>query len=395
MDNRTVLQSVAGRHMPEGALSRKVMLVESEAGVAEMVRGWLSEHGEVTTVMTLGDAILQIPGMKPDVIVLSGLRGVRVAEAMVRLHEVGPGHLMVVLCEGSELEGARKAVPEGVAFRFVLRPPSKDEVVLAVDEALSQASTLKTVAHLAERCRTLESSQARFQQALADYHDRIERTVLMAHKYHMTCSFIHGLKAEVPNLASFAKWSMSQPVAPEQGQARRNGLESLASFCELLEGFHVECSGTKWELRRMRMRIDRLLEEAVERFRKSIGESKCVVRLMPNAQIGSALVDQEWLRESIEQVMRNAVEARGDCTIDINMDYGEGDLVHISIRDNGPGMDPSVLEKAAEPYFTTKSGHTGLGLTVAHRVAQAHGGRLKVISRPGGATTVEIWLPRE
>ncbi|MDT7950318.1 MAG: MHYT domain-containing protein [Acetobacteraceae bacterium] len=72
-----------------------------------------------------------------------------------------------------------------------------------------------------------------------------------------------------------------------------------------------------------------------------------------------------------------------------------GDYVCLSVADTGTGMDPATLARATEPFFTTKGvgKGTGLGLSTAQGLAEQSGGRLVLRSKPGGGTTVELWLP--
>jgi signal transduction histidine kinase/CheY-like chemotaxis protein len=73
-----------------------------------------------------------------------------------------------------------------------------------------------------------------------------------------------------------------------------------------------------------------------------------------------------------------------------------GDYVRIAVVDNGTGMPPDVLARAADPFFTTKpqGQGTGLGLAQAYGFANQSQGRLQIESAPGAGTRVEIWLPR-
>jgi CheY-like chemotaxis protein len=72
------------------------------------------------------------------------------------------------------------------------------------------------------------------------------------------------------------------------------------------------------------------------------------------------------------------------------------DYVSILVRDSGHGMPPDVLTRATEPFFTTKpeGKGTGLGLPMVHAFALRSGGCLRIDSRDGEGTTVEIILPR-
>ena len=72
-----------------------------------------------------------------------------------------------------------------------------------------------------------------------------------------------------------------------------------------------------------------------------------------------------------------------------------GDYVRLAVTDTGTGMDRTTLERAMEPFFTTKPQDkgTGLGLPMAKGFAEQSGGGLAIESAPGEGTTVTIWLP--
>ena len=73
----------------------------------------------------------------------------------------------------------------------------------------------------------------------------------------------------------------------------------------------------------------------------------------------------------------------------------EDSTVVVTIRDDGRGMPPDQLERVFEPLFTTRpgGGGTGLGLTIARRIATAHGGDIQLASEPDRGTTAEVRLP--
>jgi PAS domain S-box-containing protein len=73
-----------------------------------------------------------------------------------------------------------------------------------------------------------------------------------------------------------------------------------------------------------------------------------------------------------------------------------GDYVRVAVVDTGAGMDEETLQRATEPFFTTKGvgKGTGLGLPMVHGLAEQSGGRLRISSRRGQGTRVDIWLPR-
>jgi PAS domain S-box-containing protein len=76
-------------------------------------------------------------------------------------------------------------------------------------------------------------------------------------------------------------------------------------------------------------------------------------------------------------------------------DLPAGAYIRLGVTDSGTGMDEATMQRAIEPFFTTKGPGqgTGLGLSMVHGLAAQSGGKLQLISRPGRGTTAEIWLP--
>lgn len=96
-------------------------------------------------------------------------------------------------------------------------------------------------------------------------------------------------------------------------------------------------------------------------------------------------------------LLTNAVEVLGERgRIVIATDAPDAGHVRVRVTDDGPGIDPQLLPRLFEPRFTTRRGRVryglGLGLAIARRIVEAHGGTIDVDSRPG-ETTFEVVLP--
>jgi len=78
------------------------------------------------------------------------------------------------------------------------------------------------------------------------------------------------------------------------------------------------------------------------------------------------------------------------------VDLPAGEYVVVSVTDNGTGMSEEVLAKAFEPFFTTKEEGkgSGLGLSMVLGVAKQSGGDIRITSRAGQGTSIEVYLPR-
>ena len=95
----------------------------------------------------------------------------------------------------------------------------------------------------------------------------------------------------------------------------------------------------------------------------------------------------------LQNVLMNAAQAmNGQGAVSITFS-ASAKYSQTSMADAGPGMPPDVLEHAFEPFFTTKSRGTGLGLPLAKRIVEAHGGEITIHTPPTGGTTVTLVLP--
>jgi signal transduction histidine kinase len=94
--------------------------------------------------------------------------------------------------------------------------------------------------------------------------------------------------------------------------------------------------------------------------------------------------DPDQIRRSFENLVRNAFEAGGDETeLTITPGVHDDGRRFVRFRDNGPGIPEDVLPQLFQPFFTTRSSGTGLGLALIHRIMEAHGGTVEVDSRLG------------
>jgi hypothetical protein len=93
-------------------------------------------------------------------------------------------------------------------------------------------------------------------------------------------------------------------------------------------------------------------------------------------------VDRLRIVQVFRNILENAINVGGDL-VEINIEWSEVELngqpaVQIAIRDNGPGLSTVQIERIFEPFYTTKTHGTGLGMAIAKRFVEAHGGEIEV-----------------
>jgi signal transduction histidine kinase len=103
--------------------------------------------------------------------------------------------------------------------------------------------------------------------------------------------------------------------------------------------------------------------------------------------------DAFQLKHAVLNLVLNALQATPEGgAIVIAVGRG-GSGIEIAVRDTGEGMPGDVLPRVFDPFFSTREGGTGLGLPIARRIVEAHGGTLALASRQGEGTVATIVLP--
>ncbi|HEX2668222.1 MAG TPA: ATP-binding protein [Gammaproteobacteria bacterium] len=123
------------------------------------------------------------------------------------------------------------------------------------------------------------------------------------------------------------------------------------------------------------------------------------VELDLDAALPPLRADLGRVRQILHNLLKNAHEAlegRKDGRVRIATHYfrrGAEEMAEMTVEDNGPGFDPGILGKAFEPYVTSKPKGTGLGLAIVKKLAEEHGGSIRVQNRAEGGAQIVIRLP--
>lgn len=138
------------------------------------------------------------------------------------------------------------------------------------------------------------------------------------------------------------------------------------------------------------------VETTLEMLGKYLPERRVTVEKELEAGLPAARADASQLRQVLLNLIINAVEAMpdgGELTIGANLNRDDPGYVTFVVGDTGAGIPEPDLARIFDPFYTTKPTGTGLGLAVAHRIVDAHGGFIEVESGPGQGTTFRVSLP--
>ena len=144
------------------------------------------------------------------------------------------------------------------------------------------------------------------------------------------------------------------------------------------------------------VRINPFLEQSLSMAEKHIIEKNVRIETrfaddLPEVEIDQAMMSQVLLNLYLNAI--DAMEPGGSLALGTSMSRESGNMVSVTIEDNGCGISPEDLAHIFNPFFTKKKYGTGLGLTQVKKIIDQHKGTIEVKSQVGKGTTVIVGLP--
>lgn len=139
--------------------------------------------------------------------------------------------------------------------------------------------------------------------------------------------------------------------------------------------------------------LNATVEHAVAMARQQALSKPIKIHCIKSPNLPPVAHDPGQIHQVLLNLVLNAIQALdGPGSVTVTIDDHDG-MASVSVQDTGPGIPPETLPNIFRPFFTTKGHGTGLGLSLAKRIAEDHGGKLNVTSKPGQGSTFTLSLP--
>ena len=134
-------------------------------------------------------------------------------------------------------------------------------------------------------------------------------------------------------------------------------------------------------------------ERAVSLARQQVLSRPIQIELITGRDLDSVGHDPAQIQQVLLNLLLNGIQAldgKGQIRVEL---ASEDEFALIRVRDTGKGIAPEKLANIFRPFYTTKGGGTGLGLSLSRRIVESHGGKIEVASTPGQGTEFTVRLP--
>jgi signal transduction histidine kinase len=228
-----------------------------------------------------------------------------------------------------------------------------------------------------------------------EFQQRFQRAQHLAVAGELAAGVVHSVNNPLDGIRRALDLAGSRPDDVERVERMlglaREGTDRIAAVTRMLLGFARGDSVP----RPIPVEVDTLIDAAVNLVRLKAEAADVIIQHQPSSGAPLVLADPQTLEEALVNLLLNSVDAcAGGGAVVIEARLVPTGL-EISVQDSGPGIPPEDAERVFDPFFTTKEAErgTGLGLPVARRAVEAHGGDLVLKHTPGGGATFVIRLP--
>jgi two-component system, LuxR family, sensor kinase FixL len=234
----------------------------------------------------------------------------------------------------------------------------------------------------------LVSEQQRTQQQLRLNQEALSRALRVGTTGEFAAALAHEINqplTAISNYARLVKTAVDPAAASEASDRLIAQVERAAEVVRRLRNFiRLGRSETA------PVTVPQLVQEAVEYCHAELDTQGIELQSRLVRDLPAVKVDALQIEQVIVNLVRNAAEAlmdagRYDGKVTIEAERDAAGLVVVRVRDNGPGFDPDLADRAVAPFATTKTDGLGLGLSLARSIVEAHGGRLSIESSASGA----------
>lgn len=321
---------------------------------------------------------------------LSTLTGVKFSPEAVTPGAVQPESFSELKALSEQLEKNRQEAEKNLRElaaekEKVAQQLAEQEKKFLAEKELWQKSQAETKTLFQKALAKLKHLQERQQENFTILEDLARG---LAHRVRNYLGIMSGTLQLVASTASF-----SQEVKEQLGVVENSVQEMLNSIEEFLNLSRLPA------LNITETSVNEIIRKALESLSTELKSANINLTTHLGEDLPTTRLDEKLFVEAIRHLLINSIESMpggGNLVITTRAitepESSQKLAVEIRITDSGSGISENHLKKIFQPYFTTKKGHKGLGLTIARRIISLHNGSLTVESKKGEGTTVTILL---
>lgn len=396
---------------------RTFLVVDDEPDILDSIQRLFRKQYRVLTARTVDEALALLESEEIQV-VMTDQRMPRKSgvEFLAELRKLYPGIVRVLLTGYSNIDHVIDAINEGHVYRYISKPWNPAELKLFVAQAFEYYESRRERELLVEELREINEKLEDRNIALSEANEELKILDRMKNVFMEVVS--HELNTPIAVITGY-EFLLRREIEDEDEASSAvtiKALKGIGTSARRLKDISARIfkmlttDAAKAALNLESFPVSELMEDLnanVEPFLEKRGQTLAID--LGDAP-GELLADREKLVDILVNLTVNAIKFSYDgATIDLSMrlDADDSDMIILSVHDEGIGVSEEDIEQIFAPFFSTFSSQyhssgdfefgkrgIGLGLTVARRFTEMHGGKIEVVSAEGEGATFTVHLPR-
>jgi signal transduction histidine kinase len=240
-------------------------------------------------------------------------------------------------------------------------------------------------------------NQNRHLRKLKEMEDRIQLAERLSSLGHLAAGVAHEIRNPL-NAIGMGLQRLKREFPPQEESKKEEYLsftelifKEIRRVNEIIEQFLTLSRPSQLNMKLSSLQD--LLKNLGTLLQEEASSQGIQIQAETNSDLPLIKMDNEKLTQAFLNIMKNGMQAMEQGGVLHVETQSFKDRVEVSFSDSGSGIPPEQMEKIFNYYYTTKEKGVGLGLPIAHRIIEAHGGQLKVESQVGFGTKVTVLLP--
>lgn len=379
--------------------SPKILVTDDDLATLKTLSANLEDMGYQVATATKGTEALELIRKRGFNIVIADIKlpDISGLEILETAKELNPETAVIMITGHASLETAVDAINEG-AYAYILKPVTMSELETTINNALREQRLLSENRELVE---SLQQSNKRMEEA-----NRALEQVSQA-KSDFTARMSHELRTPLNSIIGFSEVLLSRKMSPADRATHEEFLGYIHISAEhllhlidsILDLSKIEAGKLTLEPREFDFRV--LLEDVRITVLPMFTAKKQALKIEIGEGVNSIFADEPKMRQIFLNLLSNAhkfTPRKGNIKVVCQMKNPH--LLHCSVIDNGIGISPQDQQRIFEEFGQVKKNPgdntkgVGLGLSIAKRLVELHGGNIWVVSEPGSGSTLTFTIPQ-
>lgn len=382
-----------------------ILCVDDEREILSALQRSLRQKADRILTATSGEEGLALLEEYAPGVIVSDMRmpGMNGAEFLNRVLEFAPHTFRILLTGHADMEAAISAINRGEIHRYLHKPWDADELGQAIEQGFERhqliQANLALTDSLSEKNQELEELNMTLEQKVVERTEQLLHSERLSVLGRLAAGIVHEVMTPLTISVGWVETvSKSSNITEDQQNSLSIATEQIfraASIMESMRDFSRKKHPIKTPTDANKL-IGHALDLLIHPLKqKNISVSRS---FEANERID---VDGEQITQVLLNLINNAIDALdsgGRVTLSTRVVETAQSVrsVQITVKDNGSGIAPELVQQIFEPFFSTKgSKGTGLGLSICKGIIDNHGGSIDLESRLGQGTTFTLTLPVE